>query len=172
MFGTKQKRKKLGRRGAVTDILVLAIILLVASVVILFGYRFMTDINTQIQASDIIPTRAKDASTTLTGQYPGVIDNSFLFLAIMGGCVILILAALVRVHPIFIPIFLIALLIFIFVSGIFSNIYQEMASTEALQTQADQLTFISTILEMLPYFLGVFGFILMAVMYKLWNVNQ
>ena len=94
------------KKGSLQDILFIGIALLILGVSILFGYFFVSEINDHLQANDVVPTRAKSASTSLTGQFTTTIDNSFLFLALGLGMITLIFAALVRIHPIFIPFFL------------------------------------------------------------------
>ena len=166
-----QKLKR-NRKGSLPDILFISIILLFAALVILIGFKITSEINDQVASMPIMPARATAATSSLTGDYSGVVDNTFLFFAIGMGMVVLALAALVRVHPIFIPFFFIGLVLVIFFSGILSNIYQEMAANPNLAAQATQLTFINHILEYLPFIVGVFGFLLMLVMYKLWKVDQ
>ena len=119
-----------------------------------------------------IPTEAKEASTKLVGYYPGIVDKTFLLFAVGIAIATLALAALVRIHPIFIPFYFIGLVVVIFMSGLFSNIYQQMAANSQLATEATQLLFITRILETLPLIVGVFGIILMAIMYKLWRADQ
>ena len=155
----------------------MGVIILFFGVVVLIGFKISDEINTHVQASDIIGqydpgNNAKTASSKLVGYYPGILDNSFLFLAIGMGIATIILAALVRVHPIFIPLFFIGLIVVIFGCGLFSNIYQEMAATGQLSGYANQLTFTSLILNYLPLIVGVFGILLMIVMYKLWSVQE
>lgn len=160
------------KKGSAQDLLFIGIVLLFASVTILIGYKISDEINTEIQAKDIADSHGKTAVSSLNSNYPGVIDNSFLLLMIGLGIGALIFASLVRVHPIFIPFFIIMLALIIFFSGIFSNIYQEMADNSVLSTQADNLTFISTIMEYLPLIIGIFGTLLMVVMHKLWRDQQ
>lgn len=166
------KRLIKNKRGSLQDIIVIGAVLLVFAVFILLGSKFMSELNTEIQANDVIPTRAKTASTSLNSQYGGSIDYGFLLLAVGLGIATLILAALVRIHPVFIPLFFIGLVIVVFLCGVFSNIYQEMAENSQLTANADTLVFTSHILEYLPLIVGIFGILLMIVMYKLWSVNQ
>ena len=167
----------MNNKGSIQDLILIAVVLLFAAITILIGFKVMTEINDNLQTSSVLETydtdsHARTASSTLAGYFPGIIDNSFLLLAIGLAMITLVLAALVRVHPMFIALFFIGLLIVIFVSGVLSNIYQEMAATTQLSSQATQLVFISHILEYLPLFIGIFGFILMAVMYKLWKNEE
>jgi uncharacterized membrane protein len=77
----------------------------------------------------------------------------------------------VRRHPVFFVFFVIILAIILFVSGAFSNVYQEMANNPDLADVAAQLTFIDNIMTYLPFIIGIFGFLLAIVMYKNWQQN-
>jgi len=164
----------MNKRGSLQDLILIAVILLFGSVTILIGFKVVSEIDDNLQTSSVMAkfdtdNRARDASTTIRGFYPGIIDNSFLFLTIGLAMITLVLAALVRVHPMFIALYFIGLLIVVFVCGVLSNIYQEMAAATQLSAQASELIFISHILEFLPLIVGIFGFVLMAMMYKLWR---
>jgi hypothetical protein len=168
---------KLNKKGSIQDLVFVGIIVLFFAVVVLIGFKVVSEFNSEIQSNSAIAqfdtgSHARAASTELTGHYTGVIDNTFLFFAIGLALATLMLAVMVRIHPIFIPFYFIGLVLIIFFSGIFSNIYQEMAATTQLATQADQLIFISNILEFLPFIVGIFGIILMVIMYKTWKDGQ
>jgi len=167
-----RKRKSIGKKGSLQDIMFIIGLVVFFGIVVLIGFRVTSAYNENIQGMSIMPQEAKDASASLTNHYPGIIDNMFLVLTI-GLCIItLILAAMVRVHPIFIPLFFIVEIITIFVAGIASNIYQAVASNSNLVEYSNQLVIISTVLGYLPLFIGIFGIILMVVMYKLWSMDQ
>jgi len=161
----------INKKGSLSDLPYIGVVMLTLGMIVLFGFMFMSNINTELQASGVVTDDAKAASTTLTGYYPGVIDNAFIFLVIGLSVIMFILATLVRVHPIFIPLFIIGLIFVIFISGVMSNIYQEAAEQPDLITYADQLTGISTVLTYLPLFIGVFGTLLMVLTYKMWSVD-
>lgn len=114
---------------------------------------------------------ARTAVADVTEKYTNTIDNTFLFLTIFLALGTLVLAALVRIHPMFIPFYFIGWVLVIFFSGILSNIYQSMASDANLATTANELIFMGNILSALPIIIGVFGIILMVVMYKLWSAS-
>ena len=162
----------MNNRGSIQDLLLIGAVLLVASFFILFGYKIASEFNAHVQTDSHFDARARSATSTLTAYYPGVVNNSFLYLTIGMCLVTLVLAALVRIHPIFIPFFFIGLVLVIFFSGVLSNIYQTLAANTAIAAQAVELTKISMVMNRLPYYIGVFGIILMIVMYKTWSVNQ
>lgn len=159
------------KKGSALDLIFIGVILLFFAVVLLVGFKVSSEFNTQVQSQAGMPTEARTASSTLVGYYPGVIDNMFLLLSIGLAIAVLILAALVRIHPIFVPLYIISLIFFIFLSGVFSNIYQEMAASPELATEAAQLVITSHILEYLPLIIGIIGTILMVIQYKTWKMN-
>jgi len=168
------KRLKLRKtnKGSLQDIGLIAGIALFIAITVLLGFTFMSKLNDQIQTMDAINnTEARASSQKLTNFYPSVIDNSILFL-VVGLCIVtLIFAVFVKVHPVFIPLFIIAWVLVIFFSGVLSNIYQKMAATSMVSAYAEQLVFISNILEFLPLLIGIFGILLMVVMYKVWGAD-
>lgn len=162
---------KKNKKASIQDILWVGITLLIFSVMILIGFKISSEINTQVQASDIFEEKGKTAMSTITNMYPGVIDNSFLFLTVVLSIGALVLASLVRIHPIFIALFIIVLGFIVFLSGIFSNIYQEIANNPEMLVLAQQLTFTHQIMTLLPIIVGVFGTLLSIIMYKSWETS-
>lgn len=167
----QNKSKKWGRKGSLIDLVLIGAAVFVFAIVLLIGFRVQSGLNDQFQASSLLPAEAKTASATLTNDMPGVLDNILPFAMIGLGIVTLILASLVRIHPVFIPLFIIGLVIIIFLTGIYSDVYQEMAASPELSTYADQLTFTGFVLSYLPFIVGIFGFLLMIVSYKVWNTE-
>jgi len=164
--------RKLNKKGSIQDIVFIGAVLLFFGMIVLFGFKVTDSFNDKVQTMDTLPGEAKTSSTQLLGTFSGTIDNTFLLLTIGLAIGALILASLVRIHPIFIPFFWISLIFVIFIAGILSNVYQGTAETAQLSGLADQLTFISHILEYLPLIVGIVGHILMAIMYKLWSNEQ
>lgn len=163
---------KRNKKGSLQDLAFVATILFFGAMMILFGYKFMDSFNTQIQGSSLVDANSKAASTELLGFYPGVIDNSFLLLAVGISLLSIVLAAMVRVSPIFLVLYLIAFGFIIMLCGVLSNVYQELAGNAEMTALADNLTFITGILTFLPIFVGVFGGLLAIVMFKSWSNAQ
>lgn len=166
IFSKKIKRNK---KGSALDLILVAGIGLFFAMIVLFGFKMVAEFNDEVQANTGIDAKGKAAVNTLEGHYSGVIDNSFLLLTI-GLCIgAIVMASLVRISPIFLGLFIIIWIIIIVMCGVFSNIYQEMAENTEMQAQANQLTFISNIMEFLPLIIGVVGGILAIIMYKSWR---
>jgi len=162
------------KRGSIQDILFIGVSLLAIAIVVLIVFKISNEINNELQVNPQIAeyddaSHGRDAFNKINDMYPGVIDNSFLFLVVGLSIVALVLAAMVRIHPAFFIFFLLVLIIIIFLCGVFSNIYQEIAEEEELTALADQLTFITNIMRFLPFIVGTMGVLLSIVMYKTWQ---
>ena len=164
---------KLNKKGSLLDIVFIALALTFFSIVVLVGLKIATEFEDNIDANPLFAAgEARTHVESTRVKYTNTIDNTFLFLLIFMAIATIALAALVRVHPIFIPFYFIGWVIIIFLSGIFSNIYQAMAADTNLVAIANELTFISNIMIALPIIVGVFGTLLMAIQYKLWSAAQ
>lgn len=165
------------KKGSLQDVILIGALLLIASVAVLISFKISNEINDKIQTNAALggmpgASDARNAMNNINNLYPGVIDNSFLLLAMGLGIIAIILAMLVRIHPVFFVFYLILLGITIFLAGIFSNIYQKMAETTAMADVAARLIFISHIMTYLPFIIGVLGFIIAIVMYKNYQAAQ
>ena len=170
----KMNFKKLtkSKRASVQDLLYIGITLFTLSLVILICFRISTSLNTEFQASDQIDAHGKAAHQQITNMYPGIIDNSFVFITVVLSLGALIMAAMVRIHPIFLPIYILAWIFVIFMCAVFSNAYQEMAANPDLIALATQMTFMNQVMTTLPFIIGIIGALLAIVMYKAYQGDQ
>lgn len=156
----------MNKKGSAQDILLLAAVLIVLSICGLIGFKIMDMFNTSAQSSDVFEVEGKAASAKINSMFPGVIDNSFLFVAVGLGIAAFMMAAMVRVHPVFLVFYIFILVVIIIMSAIFSNSYQAIAATPELSSLADQMIITSTVMQILPFIVGIFGTILAIIMYK------
>lgn len=169
-------RKRLNKKGSIIDIIYIIIAIVVISVGSLLVFKVSDEINQKFQDSDAIPAQGKTASTAMNNMYSGVLDNSFMLLVIGLSIAALALAAMVRIHPIFIVFFVILLVIIVFLAGVFSNIYQAVASEEGMDAAdgsgtllADRLVYMSYVMRFLPFMVGIIGLMMSFIMYKSWQ---
>lgn len=154
------------KKAGLEDIATIMVILLVVGVFFLIGGKLMDALNTGLSGSGLLTTEGTNAVAEINNLYPTVIDNGFLYLMVGLCLVALILAMMVAIHPVFFVFYIIMLTIIVFISGVLSNIYQEMAADAQLSSIAAKLVWTSHILEYLPFIIGVFGFVLAIVMYR------
>ena len=162
----------MNKKASLQDLIVIMVMLIAFAVGTLIVYKISNELNTEFQANDDITPTGKAAFSRINDMYPGVVDNSFLLLVIGLSIVALSLAMLVRIHPIFFVFFLLIFIILIFLCGVFSNIYLEIANNPEMQDVAGNLKFITNIIAKLPLFIGILGFILAGIMYKTWSADQ
>lgn len=165
-------KRFLNKKGSLIDILFIGVVLFFFSMVAIVGLKVSSEINDNIQDSNIFNDRGKTATNQAVESYTKTIDNTFLMFTVLLGMITLVLAAMVRIHPIFIPFYFIGLVFVIIFSAIISNIYEEMAANAQLLSTAQELTFITNILSILPIIVGIFGIALMIIMYKIWDAER
>jgi hypothetical protein len=162
----------MNKKGSLLDLVLIAVTLLIVAITTIFAYKIYDEFNTNFQANDDIDAKGKAASSQILAHFPGIIDNSFLFMALMLSLGAFVFAGLVRIHPIFFVFFIMGWAIVIFLAGIFSNVYTEISANAEFTALADNLKFTSLIMSYLPFIVGIFGFMLSIVMYKLWRVSE
>jgi hypothetical protein len=95
-----------------------------------------------------------------------VLLNSIPFIIIGSGIGSIVLAFLIPSHPIFLPISILALALFVILSTAFTNFLWEFLNAQEIVDIANQFPLIANIVQYLPYIIAVFGFILIIVMYS------
>ena len=164
------------KKASIQDVLYIIIMIVVITVGTLLVYKIHNEINLKFQENEDITTRGKTAMNQLEGIYTGVLDNTFMLLVI-GLCIVAVaLAAMVRIHPVFIVFFIILLVIIVFLAGVFSNVYQKVASDSQMVDAndstvylADRLVFMSYTMQFLPFITGIIGFMMAFIMYRSWQ---
>ena len=162
------------KKGSLDDLVVIAIFLFGFAVLVLIGFKLTDELNTKFKEDNTLTVANANVNNTMSqirNLFPSVLDNSFLILVVGLAGMAMMMAALVRIHPVFFVFFVMFLAIVIFLCGIFSNVYQEIADTTEFASLAAELTFINAIMSYLPIFIGTFGMLLSMIMYKLWSVQ-
>jgi hypothetical protein len=95
-----------------------------------------------------------------------VLLASIPFIIIGSGIGSIVLAFLIPSHPIFLPISILALALFIILSTAFSNFMWEFLNAQQIVAIANQFPLIAGIVQYLPYIIAIFGFVLIIVMYS------
>ena len=165
------------KKASIADPIFIAIVLLGFALGGLIMFKIADELNTkfqedtQLQEYDL-ENRSKDSFEQIRNMYPGVIDNSFLFLVILLSIGALALAFMVKIHPVFFVFFLIAMVIIIFLCGVFSNIYLEAANQAEMTALAEELIFMTNVMWVLPFIVGILGFVMAIILYKSWSETQ
>lgn len=160
------------KKASALDIMFIGVMAFAFGLMMLIGYKFVNTFNSNIQGMSAIPQSAKTGVNQIEATYTGTMDNIFLFFVVGGSIIAFILASLVRVHPVFIPFYLIYMIIFIIISAALSNAWQEAASNPQFSALSPNLVFTNHILTYLPFVVAIMSTILMIVMYKTWSAGR
>jgi hypothetical protein len=95
-----------------------------------------------------------------------VLLGAIPFIIISSGIGAVVLAFLIPAHPVFLPISIIALGMFVLLSVVFSNILWEFLNSVVIIDIANKFPLLVSIVQYLPYIIGVIGTILIIVMYS------
>jgi len=112
------------------------------------------------------PTQVEQEILSKGETVSNVILGAIPFIIIASGIGAIVLAFLIPSHPVFLPISLIALIIFVVLSTAFSNFLWEFLNATPIVSIANQYPIIASIVKYLPYIIAIFGFILIIVMYS------
>lgn len=156
---------KTKRGNAISDTLIVVIVLVVLGIFSVIGYKFLYEENAVIQADADFSSEGQNVSQELTNNFPSIFDNLFLFVFVMltiGG---IVTSFLVDTHPIFFFINIFLLICVFFVLIHLANTYDDtMQDTEFASFAASfpYMTWVMT--HLLP--LGiVIGFIILTALF-------
>jgi len=169
VIGDVGKVKRIGKKGSWLDVGYFVAIIAFFAICLLIGTVLLNGVNNSLQASDGMGTEGKALAQKITTKFIATNNSMFLILVIGLFIVSIALAALVRVHPVFIPIFLLALIFLVWISATLSDAYQMMAADPNMAASAAQYNTVALVIGNLPLFTAIVGFIIMIVMYKTWQ---
>jgi hypothetical protein len=95
-----------------------------------------------------------------------VLLGAIPFIIIGSGIGAIVLAFLIPAHPVFLPISIVALGMFVLLSVAFSNILWEFLNSLVIIDIANRFPLLVSIVQYFPYIIGVIGAILIIVMYS------
>lgn len=155
-----------GKKGSITDLPYIISGIFTFALVVLLVTLLVNNLNDQVQANDIFGTGAKDASTTLSDDFPAVINGMVIFLFFALVLISLVLASLVPIHPVFLIFYIFEYIILIWLSAGIANAYQVVIENPIFATEAGQYELTTFFFRYFPYVIGIVGAILAIVVYK------
>jgi len=151
-------------KGSVLDLA--GIIFLTCGLIIggFIAFMFYTAFKEKYSEMSISETEQKILEKGVT--IYNVLLSSIPFIIIGSGIGAIVLAFLIPSHPIFLPISILALAIFVILSTVFSNFLWEFLNSQPIIAIANQFPLIASIVQYFPYIIAVFGTLLIIVMYS------
>ena len=158
---------KIGKKGAIEDVVLVSILLFVTSIVFIFAFYLNSVIATNMSpAMENVTVGSSVGMTAVTGIFTGTIN--YVYLAAVMALVIslCITAFMTPTHPIF---YLFSIIIFIalmIVSVIMSNVYDSVSGISELATAKATLTIVDYIMSNLPLISIAIGVLLAVILFS------
>lgn len=154
------------KKGSSLDLFFVVVAVFTVTIIGIMVSAVVTRFNNEVQKIDAFPSEAKDASNTLSNTMPSTLNGGILFL-FFGACILaLILASLTPFHPVFAIFFIFEWLVLMIFTGVIADAFQKFIEADVMATEYGQYGTIIFLFRWLPLIIGIIGFILAAVMYK------
>lgn len=138
MINSRRKRNMISckKGNVVFDLIFLVIVLVVFSIVIVFGYGIFTEINGDIQ-NDLTLNESVATMQVVENRYPSVFDSLAVFILFGLWTAGIVSALMSDQHPLMFG-FLMILIVFVLIAGaMISNYFQETFEDDSLSTYMD-----------------------------------
>ena len=147
---------------------------LVITTAIIFVFFIVAVVYNEIsnKLNELINMSQVQNITSQGGKAIDVFISSIPFIFFGLGISAIILAFLIPSHPVFFPLSIILLSIFILVSTMFKDVIYAFLTTDPFFSIANNYPMLGLIVSNLPYFIAIFGFILIIVMYSRTKVYE
>ena len=153
------------RGSSVLDILIGSIMFIAFAVTLVFAFKVLSEINTEIQADDSFGNTSKTISSQVTEQFPKYMDNAFLMVVVLFWVLMLVTSFFIDTYPVFFIISFIFLVFVLIVGMYLSNTYEEVVSEDGVSTFADSFPKMNWIMSHLLMVLLVMGASATLVLY-------
>ena len=156
----------LRKKGSLSDLPFIMVGIFTVAIVALLVTILVNNLDVQVQGNDVFTTKAKEASTQMSNDFPAVMDGGILFIFFALVLISLVLASLVPIHPAFLIFFFLEWLLLIYIGGVIANTYQEIIENPIFATEAGQYVITKFFFQYFPFIVGIVGAILAIVIYK------
>lgn len=153
------------------DIIFIAIAAFALIVTILLVARINSELNTEIQASDVIVTSGKTASAHITTNFPGWWDAAFIVIWVVLSLAAIISAWFIDTHPVFFFISLPALIVIFIVLIPISNTLETIAADSSLASVISSFPMIIFFINNFFKIMIVEGFLIAISLYAKWRTE-
>lgn len=151
----------MNRRGDVTDIPVIAILVIIIAMTSIIGVMIINQVRTSDDFQEVATNESLEAMAQAETAM-GMFDSLLVFLFFSAIAVGVISAFLVAAHPVFFVLYMIVMLIMAALTTVFANIYYEFASSSLISAYSNQFTWTDLLMQNLPLTVLV-GMILIAI---------
>ena len=167
-----RNRFKWHSKGSVIDVILYAVIMFTLGIFIIFGYKLMSTINTEIQNNQDLSSTSKTISSDLNSKYVNLFDGIFITVFVFLALVIIVGAYFVYIHPVFYVPSLFIIVFIVLIAAVLTNVFNEITTSEDLATERASFTLMTFVMDdLMPYVL-VLAFAVVIVSYAKWRGEE
>lgn len=156
-----------GKKGDVGNFLIVLIIIFFLAVSFIISSLAVNKMNEAITKTEINSTDASAVITSsMTEMTEDSVPNAFIIIFALLIIGLIVSSFLIRVHPIWIFIYIIVLAMTIFLGVYLGNIYQDITEVEALSSVASHHTSANWIMEHITLVVLGFGALSMVIVFS------
>jgi len=153
------------KRGDLQSMIIIVLIMFGMAVFAIASFGVFGDVFTELSALEEMPNESVEAMDTINEKGDGWLDYFifFTFIAFMLG--LIISSIFIPSHPAMMMIVLIGFVVVIFLSTIFSDVFQELFYGEVLAGYTANFPLTSLLFDNLPVILFIVGVITFIILY-------
>ena len=152
------------KKGFVQGIVMIVIGLALFGIIGLAGYQIFSEVNDDIQASDMQPI-AKNQIGDLHNRYPSTIDGAFLTVMVLMWILAMVAGYQADNNPLYLVVIILMMIFLLIGAGFMSNVWEDIASDDEFVEFADYFPFINFILQNFLLVSGVVAASVMGIMF-------
>jgi len=152
------------KKGFIIDTFYIGLMLVFIAIVGIIGYKIMKETHQSMTEGGIMDEEYTDYVGNYENAMPKMIDQIFIIALLGMSVVTLVSSFFVPSHPVLYFISVIILGLLSWINAIFSNIYYEIATTDALATEATQFMIIPYVMQYYPLIIIVISILIAVVM--------
>lgn len=151
--------------NAFLETIFIVIVLFIFGFISIFGYRLLTDVNSQIANDNNIDNSTKVQLSNLEDRQPVLFDNLFIVILVLLWIGSLIASFNIDTHPIFFAVMIFLLIFAIFIVGVLGDTFVTIASGSDLSTASAQFPKTTWLMDNIVFVAVGIAFSVLLAMY-------
>lgn len=153
------------KKGSIFDVIILSVILFILALFIIFGYKIMTEFDTEFQTNDDLASESKSIMSDLKGRFVNLFDGIFFAFMILFAIAIAVGAYYFPVHPVFFVMSIFIIIFVVILAAVFANTYSDISEASEISSPTAEFTLMPFIFNNYVLFIMVLAFLIVIIMY-------
>jgi hypothetical protein len=151
--------------NVISDVILLVVVLFIISLTVFISFKFMDDMNEEIQSDSDMNNVSKESSQESTTRFPLLFDGLILTVLILIWILLIVASFNIDAHPIFFAVMIILFIFVIVITIDLSNSFEEITEDEELVEYKVDFPITVWIFNNLIKIVIAFGATIMLVLY-------